>query len=140
MKIKKLAEARKEDESYFKGPFWIIAKSIPDILLGQFEIEAKKYLCTYEGELNRTRPNRKFETHEAVWQNIKNKYNNVSYKYYPRGRVEAYKGVAYINIHSILNTPKVIDMIRKTYCIEELPYKIGLNDVDQGSHYEYELN
>ena len=139
MKLQNLVETKIEDESYFKGPFWIVAYSIPDILLGNFSIVADKHLCTYEGELNRTRATRKFETHESVWKELKQQYNNVEYKYYPRGRVEVYKGTAYINIHSILNTPKIIDTIRKEYCIEKLPYKIGLNDVDQGSHYEYEL-
>lgn len=70
---------------------------------------------------------------------MKHEYNNVGYKYYPRGKVEVYKGVAYININSILNTPKIIDTVRKEFGIEKLPYKVGLNNVEQGSHYDFEL-
>lgn len=139
MKFKKLNETKVEDDLYFKGPFWVIANSISDVLLGNCYPIGDKHLCTYEGELNRTRSTRKFETHETVWETMKHEYNNVSYKYYPGGRVEVYKGVAYININSILNTPKIIDTVRKEFGIEKLPYKVGLNNVEQGSHYDFEL-
>lgn len=83
---------------------------------------------------------RKNETHESVWNELSSKYGGVPYNYYPRGRVEVYNGVAYININSILNNPRIIDKIRHMYEIEKLPYHIGLNDLEQGSHYDFLLN
>lgn len=91
----KIAETRKEDELYFKGPFWVIANSVRDILIGNYILLCDKELCTYEGEINRNRPNRKEQTHEQVWNKYESQYGTeLSYKYYPRGRVEVYKEVA----------------------------------------------
>ena len=135
-----LREVRKEDDYYYKGAFWVIADSVPDILTNKFTIDGSKILCSYKGKLDRTRETRKNETHESVWNEISSKYGNVPYNYYPRGRVEVYNGVAYININSILNNPNIIDKIRHIYEIEKLPYHIGLNDLEQGSHYDFLLN
>lgn len=137
--MKILQEVRVEDDLYFKGPFWVISDSIDSILTGKYNLLCNKSICSYDGKLDRTRPNRKNETHEAVWELYKSDYNNVDYKYYPRGRVEIYNGVAYININSILNNPNIIDKIRLEYGIEKLDYKIGLNDLEQGSHYDFGL-
>ena len=35
--------------------------------------------------------------------------------------------------------PYIIDKIRSEYGIEKLDYKIGLNDLEQGSHYDFGL-
>lgn len=137
--MKVLHEVRKEDDYYYKGAFWIIADSVSDILTNNFNIEGSKILCSYEGKLDRTRETRKNETHESVWKYLAPKYNYVSYNYYPRGRVEVYNGVAYININSILNNPNIIDKIRQMYEIERLDYHIGLNDLNQGGHYDFLL-
>lgn len=137
--LMQITEVRKEDDFYFKGAFWIIADSVDDILCDNYQLVGNKILCSYEGKLDRTRETRNDETHESVWNQFKSKFNNVSYRYYPRGRVEVYKGKAYININSILNNPRIIDKIRKEYGIENLDYHIGLNDIDQGSHYDFEL-
>ena len=135
-----LNEIRKEDDLYFKGAFWVIADSVDNILTGNYELLCNKTICTYEGHLDRNRPDRKNETHEVIWNlEYKDKYNGVSYKYYPRGRVEVYNGKAYININSILNNPNIIDNIRREYGVEKLDYSIGLNDLAQGSHYDFEL-
>ena len=134
-----LNEVRKEDDYYYKGAFWVISDNVANILKGKYTIDGSKILCSYDGKLDRNRESRKNETHENVWKTIASKYNNVPYNYYPRGRVEIYRGTAYININSILNNPNIIDRIRKLYGIEKLPYHIGLNDLDQGSHYDFLL-
>lgn len=136
----KIAETRREDNLYFKGPFWVIANSVHDILIGNYELLCDKELCTYDGELNRSRINRKNQTHEQTWNRFKSEYGtNLPYNYYPRGRVEVYKGVAYININSLLNTPKIINDILREYQISELEYHVFAIDELQGSHYDFEL-
>lgn len=139
MIIKQLNETRKEDDFYLKGAFWVVGESVHSILTNKFDIIGTKFICTFDGNLDRRRPNRKNETHEVVWKNFSEKYNNVPYNYFPRGRVEIYNGMAYININSILNTPNIIDRIRKEYEILKLDYTIGLNDLEQGSHYDFLL-
>lgn len=132
----KISETRKEDQLYFKGPFWVIADSIPDLLSNKYKLLCEKELVTFDGELNRKRANRKQQTHEAVWK----EYNiDLPYNYYPRGRVEVYKGVAYINLNSILNKPQIINDILKEYEIENLEYHVYEIDKLQGSHYNYLL-
>lgn len=136
----RIAETRKEDELYFKGPFWVIANSVRDILIGNYVLLCDKELCTYEGEINRNRPNRKEQTHEQVWNKYKSQYGTeLSYKYYPRGRVEVYKGEAFINLNSLLNTPKIINDILKEYQISNLNYHVFAIDELQGEHYNFEL-
>ena len=137
--MKILHEVRKENDYYYKGAFWIIADSVYDILTNNFTIEGSKILCSYESKLDRTKETRKNETHESVWKNLALKYNYVPYNYYPRGKVEVYNGIAYININSILNNPNIIDKIRQKYSIEKLEYHVGLNDMNQGSHYDFFL-
>lgn len=137
----KIQETRKEDELYFKGPFWVIADSVKNILSNSYTLLCDKELCTYEGKLDRSRPNRKEQTHEAVW-NSKYKQElktDLPYNYFPRGRVEVYQGVAYININSLLNTPKIINDILKEYGIAKLEYHVYPIDTLQGNHYDYLL-
>ena len=134
----KIQESRKEDELYFKGPFWIVADSVKDILSNNYTLLCDKELCTYEGKLDRSRPNRKEQTHEAVWNKYKQELKtDLPYNYFPRGRVEVYQGVAYININSLLNTPKIINDILKEYKIGKLEYHVYTIDTLQGSHYDY---
>lgn len=136
--MKILKEVRKEDNNYFEGSFWIIADSVDKLLCGDFNIIGQKELTTYEGIRNRDR-NVKLLTHKQLWDSYKKNYNNVYYDYYPRGRVSVYNGKAYININSICNTPKVIDSILSFYCIRDLDYEISYNDINQGSHYDFQL-
>lgn len=136
--MKILKEVRKEDNNYFEGSFWIIADSVDKLLCGYFNIIGQKELTTYEGIRNRDR-NVKLLTHKQLWNSYKKNYNNVCYDYYPRGRVSVYNGKAYININSICNTPKVIDSILSFYCIRDLDYEISYNDINQGSHYDFQL-
>ena len=136
--MKILKEVRKEDNNYFEGSFWIIADSVDKLLCGDFNIIGQKELTTYEGIRNRDR-NVKLLTHKQLWDSYKKNYNNVYYDYYPRGRVSVYNGKAYININSICNTPKVIDSILSFYCVRDLDYEISYNDINQGSHYDFQL-
>ena len=140
MIVRVLKEVRKEDNMYFKGCFWFIGNSVADILEGKYTLVCNKIICSYNGSVDRTRPTRKYETHESVWnENFAEQYGGVSYKYFPRGRVEVYNGKAYINLNSILNRPDIIDSIRKEYEIENLEERIGTPDTTQGSHYDFEL-
>lgn len=136
-----VAEVRKEDNFYFKGPFWVIADSVHSILMGDYELLCEKELCTYEGKLNRSRPERKEQTHEQVWKRFQSKYGSgdFPYNYFPRGRVEIYQGQAYINLNSLLNTPKIVNDILKEYQISDLNYHVFAIDELQGEHYNFEL-
>lgn len=138
---KQISETRKEDNLYFKGPFWVIASSVHNLLMGDYSLLCEKELCTYEGKLDRSRPNRKEQTHEQVWNKFKSQYGtgNLPYNYFPRGRVEVYQGKAYININSLLNKPQIINDILKEYQIENLEYHVFAIDELQGEHYNFKL-
>ena len=53
--------------------------------------------------------------------------------------VEVYKGVAYINLNSLLNTPSIISSITHEYQIQDLEYHVYAIDELQGAHYDYLL-
>lgn len=135
-----VAETRIEDELYFKGPFWVVADSVKNILMNDYTLLCDKELCTFEGKLDRSRPERKNQTHEAIWGKYKSEYGtDLSYNYFPRGRVEIYQGVAYINLNSLLNKPQIINDILKEYQIQKLEYHVYAIDELQGEHYNYLL-
>lgn len=133
-----LKETRKEGDSYFAGAFWIIADSVHEMLIGNFEIVGERLLTSFEGVRNRDREV-KLQTHQNLWKEYGLNYKDKSYDYYPRGRVSVYNGKAYININSICNTPKIIDKIRKYYCVDKLDCVVTCNDIEQGSHYDFKL-
>lgn len=139
--MKIINESRKEEDFYFQGPFWIIADSFLDIIRGNFTILAEKYLSDYEGNyLEKDAISKSARTHKNVWENeYKSYYNNVDFDYYPRGRVSIYKGNAFIHLNSRCNLPKIIDSIVDTYNIDKLTKEIDLNDLYQGSHYNFKL-
>lgn len=136
--MRTLKETRKEDDSYFAGAFWVIADSVHEMLIGNFEIVGERLLTSFEGVRNRDR-GVKLQTHQKLWNEYKASYKDVSYDYYPRGRASVYQGIAYININSICNTPKIIDKIRKYYCVDKLGCIVTCNDIEQGSHYDFKL-
>lgn len=133
-----LKETRKEDDSYFAGAFWIIANSVHEMLIGNFEILGERLLTSFDGVRNRDKAV-KLQTHQKLWNEYKSDNENKPYDYYPRGRVSVYKGKAYININSIYNTSKIIDKIRKYYCVDKLECVVTCNDIEQGSHYDFRL-
>jgi hypothetical protein len=136
-----LKEVNKQEDSYYQGGFWIIGDSISDILKGNFKIDGKKFLTDYNGKYINLNQSVKSLTHKRLWRDeFSNKYGtDLDYTYYPRGRVSIYNGTAYIHIHHLFNTPKIIDAIIKYYNIEKLNIEIELNDETQGSHYEFLL-
>lgn len=136
----KVSETRKEDNLYFKGPFWVVAEDVAHILSNDYVLVCDKELCTYDGQFDRTRPNRKNQTHEVAWEKHKATYGtDLPYNYFPRGRVEVYKGVAYMNLNSLLNTPSIINSIIHEYQIQDLEYHVYAIDELQGAHYDYLL-
>lgn len=136
-----LKEVRKEDDLYYKGSFWIIADSYPDILRGNFKLIGEKIPVTFNGELQRNNPDKKNQTHQALWRDKYSKYfPDKPYNYFPRGRVEVYKGVAYVNIHSRCNTPAVVNSIIDNYNLGNLDLDLTCNDISQGSHYDFLLD
>lgn len=144
--MKKYIKAEdKEHALYFKGPFWVVADSVNAIQTGKFVIMGEKYLVDYDGNYTDDITSKRPKTHKQLWKWILNEVNSngkafpESCTYYPRGRVEVYKGKAYIHLNSICNTPKVIDEITKEYGIGKLDIIIDLNDTYQGSHYDFEL-
>ena len=135
-----LRESRKEDELYYEGPFWIKADTYRDMQKGNFELIAYKVLVNYEGEPQEYYNKREF-THKKLWaKDFKD--SGFEYYHYPRGRVNIYKGVVYINLNSKCNTPKIIDAIIKEYKLEKFSQSdidIEYNDVTQGPHYDFEI-
>lgn len=133
-----LKEVRIECGSYFAGAFWIVADSVHEMLIGNFEIVGERLPTSFEGVRNRDREV-KLQTHQNLCNGYGLNYKNNSYDYYPRGRVSVYNGKAYININSICNTPKIIDRIREYYCVDKLDCVVTCNDIEQGSHYDFKL-
>lgn len=136
----KLVSSRKEDELYFQGPFWVIGKSFKDILSGDFQIVARKELCDYTGKYTNFKESKSHLSHRVVWETIKKEINpDVSYTYYPRGRVAISDGKYWIHINSQCDTPEIISAIESEYPCGKLEVVKDFNDVYQGSHYEFEL-
>lgn len=142
MKIARLKESRIEDELYFNGCFWIIADSYRNILLGDFLIDGLRYLVDING-VEKEKTSKSSKVHEKVWNTISANYNNVSWKYYPRGRVSIHNGEVFINLNSKINLPQVIDKVIEYYGLEKFPQdKIHIFDIDNiqsGNHYDFEL-
>lgn len=136
----KILATRKEDDKYFQGPFWIIAKSVQEIHRGNFEIIGEKFLSDYNGNYEDNTLSKSQRTHKKIWETeYAEKYNQSDYSYYPRGRVAICGGVAFIHLNSKCNIPKVIDKIQQDYGISKLDCEIDLNDTYQGSHYDFKL-
>lgn len=138
--MKKIVSVRKEDNQYFQGPFWIIADSVKDIHRGKFCLIGEKYLSNYSGEYLDTSLSKSNRTHKKIWDNkLSPNYNFVPYNYYPRGRVAIYEGTAFIHINSKCNIPSLIDRVIDEYELDGLEIEIDLNDIYQGSHYDFLL-
>lgn len=140
--LQSLKESSKEEEIYFEGPFWIIADSLDDIRKGKFSIDGLKIPCTFDGTILNNTLNRNQQVHKRYWRDVlQQKYSQKDYNYYPRGRVGIYEGngKAYIFLNSQFNNPFVIDAIVKEYGLEKLDIELELNDITQGSHYDFQL-
>lgn len=137
----KVLATRIEDELYFQGPFWIIADSVDNVHRGNFELLCTKYLSTYFGEYTDNTISKSLRTHRRLWEEQYSVYYpNVTYTYYPRGRVCIHNGKAYIHLNSKCNVPKLIDAIIEAYAINKLDCEVEFNDTYQGSHYEFQLS
>jgi hypothetical protein len=137
---KYVAGTRKEDDLYYQGPFWIIADTFKDIHRGKFALLGEPLPCDYHGDYVGDTTSKSSKTHKRIWESqYINNYNNVDYTFYPRGRVAVYEGTAFIHLNSKCNIPSVIDAIIDKYKIDKLDIEIDLNDVYQGSHYDFQL-
>lgn len=137
--LKALNEIKKEDDFYFNGCFWIKANSFVDILNGNFELIGTRFLVNDSGEeVNGTSVSSK--THQNVWEKeFKDKYA-VGYTFYPRGRVQHYRGKTWININSNINLPKVIDKIFQYYDLGRMNRETDIIiSSEEGDHYKYQL-
>lgn len=128
-----LSEIRRDEDLYYSGPFWIECNSVKDMLHGDFHLISTRYPTDYHGRIidNSIKSSR---THKNVWRATS---SDKPYDYYPRGRVAIYDGTAYIHIHHLCNTPRIIDAIIKEYEIQKLDIEIECNDETQGSHYNF---
>ena len=135
-----LSEVIKEDDIYFQGPFWIISDSQLSINIGHFQIIGDKFPVDKDGILLDKCISKNAQTHRNVWKRLyADKFDNVPFDYYPRGRVTIHKGTAIIHIHSFMNIPRVINNIVKLYNLVSLDIDIEHNDEIQGSHYDFQL-
>lgn len=122
----RLNEVRKEEDLYFKGPFWVKGESIDAIKMGSFTIEDYKVPCDFDGNI--------IQGEDLTHSQIKTDFD-----YYPRGRVGIYKGTAYINIHSILNQPDIIDEVINIFNLSKLKVAVKHEDGKAGHHYGFKL-
>ena len=130
-------EVTREEDLYYQGAFWIVGKSLDDILSGNFEIViGSKLLTDYYGDYAEKHiPKKSALTHAKLW-----KGNSVSWDYYPRGRVAIDHGTAYIHINSKCATKEIIDAIVDEYEIGKLRIVRDYNNEYQGSHYDFKLS
>ena len=136
----RLEEVRKEDDVYYQGPFWIIGDSVIEILRGNFSLIGEKYPVSYEGKSFEITMSKNAQSHKNTWKReYASKYDNVPYNYFPRGRVTVYQGIAFIHLHSLMNTPSIVNKVIQMYELNKLQCEIELNDEVQGSHYDFLL-
>lgn len=132
---------RKEDDLYYQGPFWIVGDSVDSIMRGNFTIEGIQLPSDYEGNiLDHTRSKNSL-SHRNLWRNeFRFKLGeDLPYNYYPRGRVSIYKGKAFIHLHHLFNTPRIVDTLIGIYHLDGLEEEVEENDLIQGSHYDFLL-
>lgn len=137
--MKFLNEVRKEDDLYFEGIFWVIADSVEEIYNGNYNIISEKFAVDYNGNLHADFDKANW-THQDVWNNKYAKdYSNVSYKYYPRGRVVIRNGKYWINVPKEIYLPDIIDNIVTEFNLGKLEANSAIKKSSSGNHYEFEL-
>lgn len=135
-----LNEVRKEDDIYYQGPFWIVGDSVVEILRGNFSLVGEKYPVDYEGRSLEVEVSKNAQSHKNTWKReYASKYKNLPYNYFPRGRVTVYQGLAFIHLHSLMNTPAIVNKIIQMYELNKLQCEVELNDEIQGAHYDFLL-
>ena len=131
-------EIRPEDNLYLIGPFWIISDSIEELNKGNFNVIFETFLVDYEGNYVNRVPRSQF-THKGIWENkYKSNYNNVSFDYFPRGRISFYQGKTTLNIPKGLNETLVIESLSKIYDFDKSS-DIKYTDPTSGNHYSFQL-
>ena len=76
--------------------------------------------------------------HRIEWQKLSRKLKGgVAYNYYPRGRVEIRNGRATVWLNPALNTPEMIETIKKEFDLQDGEIKIEIKN-DNSKHYGYE--
>lgn len=80
-------------------------------------------------------------SHKILWNNYQNKYNNVDFNYFPRGRVRIVNGEVFIHLNSKVNNSRVVNSIVNFYALQKLQNNINIEEDDllQGSHYNFLL-
>ena len=123
---KRLVESPKEEEIYLVGTFWIVAKSVRDILKNNFKIIGEKHYVDYNGNPIDKNYNRSHNTHKYIWKND-SKYREEAekftgldagddYTYFPRGRVCLFENNYYIFLpNELFNNPHVINALSSFY-------------------------
>lgn len=135
-----LTEARKKEDLYYQGAFWIKGDSVDDIKCGRFTLIGAKFQCDVSGKYTVDLARSKSSlTHRRLWCEYAGELADKPYNYLPRGRVGVYNGKAYINMNSLFNTPDIIDAIIEMYHIGKLEIQLSFNDTYQGSHYDFLL-
>ena len=133
-------QARKEDELYYEGTWWLVANSLSDLLSGRFSIVGEKYPVDFNGKALSSSQTTMME-HKQIWPLLYQfKYGNVSYDYYPRGRVSILaNGKAFIYMPKKAFTPAVYDAIRKHHNLLKLDVSLQQSSSGDGSHYDFKL-
>jgi len=138
-------EVRKEDDLYLVGPFWLVADSLKELLNCNFKLLNEKFLVDYQGNYVNRVPRSQF-THKGIWETkYKGKYNQVSFDYYPRGRVsyDREENVICVNIPSRLKAIQnhIVNVLAKEYGFKAPDIKIRYTDpTQQGQvHYNFTL-
>lgn len=110
----KVIAVRKEDDSYYEGPFWIVADSVKEIYQGKFKLIGECVPVDYIGNyLNEKLKKKGATSHKKLWKESSySEWNGTyEYNYFPRGRVRIHNGEVYVHINSKMNTPRIINAI-----------------------------
>ncbi|MEG2541051.1 MAG: hypothetical protein RSB59_04685 [Clostridia bacterium] len=135
---------RKEDEIYFEGTWWLIAKSMDDLLMGNYEIVGEMYSVDYNGNYIGARNSTMMQEHMDIWSKYSKKYTvdgkEVPYNYFPRGRVAIMDGgKAYIYMPKKAFTPNIYDAIKRRHNLKNLDVHLSSQSSERGEHYEFML-
>lgn len=148
-----LQESHKTDEYYKVGTFWIVGKTIKDVLQGKLKIVGETHCVNYNGNMATPIP-RNSLTHKRLWRDgpysqeaasFTQEEKKDSYTYYPRGRLSIWNGEYYLFLpQEIFNNPFVIRALEIFYEISpKLQLNVEINEDSavpgQATHYEFEL-
>lgn len=134
-----------ESTELSSGIFWVLTDDmdISEYKFLYFDIPCDKYgVPSGDNSIELNSKNGLTYNHEKIWNTvIKNdsnyrNYNNKSFDYYPRGRVQISNNKAIIYLNPNINTPEIIDEIKRSFGLYPRNISKVRVNVDNSSHYK----